>query len=382
MANNDIIEPQEERQALTTDAGQDDSPDIRESEDKKLEADDAGEEISDEGVDYKVNTYGADYPVDALVKRFDDGRIFSPEFQRNYVWSLPQASKFIESILLGLPVPNIFLYREENTEKNLIVDGLQRLTTLHAFHKGQFRHNDKPFKLKNVQSRFQGCTLEDLEEKYHRRFEDTVIHAIIIQQIEPKVGNSSAYHIFNRINTGGTPLHPQEIRTAIYHGPFQKFLGQLNENPDWRNIFGPVDNRSKDQELILRFLAISHNQENYEHFKNMKAFMNNFMQNNRNAKEDRLRCFETAFENTIARARNALGDRAFRPNRSMNVAVFDAVMVAIHGRPDASSESINHAYNSLVNNGDFKELISQRTSNTANVHGRIKMAIEAIDAAK
>ena len=132
---------------------------------------DIDEELNDEDVVYQINTFGADYTVDGLVKRFERGDIFVPEFQRNFVWTWRQASKFVESILLGLPIPSVFLYREEHTQKHLIVDGLQRISTLHAFHKGRFRHNDRVFRLRDVKSRFEGRTIDDLEEADHRRFE-------------------------------------------------------------------------------------------------------------------------------------------------------------------------------------------------------------------
>ena len=109
------------------------------TENKQIETEqlieDIEEDLQDEDVVYQINTFGADYTVDGLVKRFDRGDIYRPEFQRNFVWTWPQASKFAESILLGLPIPSVFLYREESTQKHLIVDGLQRLTTLHAFHR-------------------------------------------------------------------------------------------------------------------------------------------------------------------------------------------------------------------------------------------------------
>jgi len=92
-----------------------------------LDGDENDEELDDDDVVYQITTSGADFDVDGLVKRFDRGSIYRPEFQRNFVWSWPQASKFIESILLGLPIPSVFLFREEETQKLLIVDGLQRL---------------------------------------------------------------------------------------------------------------------------------------------------------------------------------------------------------------------------------------------------------------
>lgn len=340
---------------------------------------DIDEELQDEDVVYQINTFGADYTVDGLVKRFDRGDIFRPEFQRNFVWTWPQASKFVESILLGLPIPSVFLYREESTQKHLIVDGLQRLTTLHAFYKGRFQHNDRVFRLKDVKARFEGRTFDDLEEEDHRRFEDAVIHAMVIQQMSPDDNNSSVFHIFDRLNSNGTPLQPQEIRAAIYHGRFQTLLGKLNGEKLWREIFGPVHKRAKDQELILRFLALANSRTTYE--KPMKAFLNSFMGANRHLDEEVAEEFTRQFVETIDRAYAALGGRAFRPQRAMNVAVYDAVTVAILECPNVAPGRIKAAYDKLVKDEGFMRMCSDATSDESNVHGRIEMAISEINAA-
>ncbi|AEI93471.1 DUF262 domain-containing protein [Roseobacter litoralis] len=340
---------------------------------------DVSEDLNDEDVVYNINTFGADFTVDGLVKRFDRGDIYRPEFQRNFVWTLPQASKFIESILLGLPIPSVFLYREESTQKHLIVDGLQRLTTLHAFFKGRFRHNDKVFRLKDVKKRFEGRTHEELEEEDKRRFEDAVIHAMIIQQTSPDNDNSSVFHIFDRLNSNGTPLQPQEMRAAIYHGSFQELLGTLNMNIIWREIFGGAHKRSKDQELILRFLALLNNRQNYQ--KPMKAFLNAFMGAHREISLDDKAKFATQFAGTIQRAHAGIGKRAFRPQRAMNVAVYDAVMVAIAECPAASPEDIGQAYIELLGNEEFIRMTSDATSDEGNIKGRIDLAVSTLHAA-
>lgn len=348
------------------------------SEDDQV-LEDENEELDDEDVVYQINTFGADYTVDGLVKRFDRGDIFRPEFQRNFVWTWPQASKFIESILLGLPIPSVFLYREESTQKHLIVDGLQRLTTLHAFHKGRFPHNDRVFRLKDVKSRFEGRTIDDLEEEDHRRFEDAVIHAMVIQQMAPDDDNSSVFHIFDRLNSNGTPLQPQEMRAAIYHGPFQALLGKLNEVTQWREIFGPVHKRAKDHELILRFLALANSRDKYQ--KPMKTFLNSFMAANRHLDGGIANNLTHQFVETIDRAYAALGKRAFRPQRAMNVAVYDALMVAILECPYAEPEAIKTAYENLISDDGFMRMSSDATSDESNVHGRIEMALEEINGA-
>lgn len=88
---------------------------------------------------YAITSYGADYPVDSLVQRLEKDVLFVPFFQRKFVWTLKQASRFIESLLLGLPVPGVFLARDESSAKLFIIDGQQRLRTLQYFYNGVFR---------------------------------------------------------------------------------------------------------------------------------------------------------------------------------------------------------------------------------------------------
>jgi uncharacterized protein with ParB-like and HNH nuclease domain len=241
------------------------------------------EESVQEDVVYSVNSFGADFLVDGLIRRLKDEDIYRPAFQRHFVWTVPQASRFIESILLGLPIPGIFLYREESTRKHLIIDGLQRLTTIAAFASGRFSGKDKIFRLNGLESRFNELSIDDLEQEDQRRFFDTAIHATIIQQLSPENDFSSAYYIFERLNTGGTPLQPEEIRAALYHGPFQDFIIELNTDPLWRKVFGPEHKRAKDQELILRFFAFRYGRAKYK--SPMKSFLNKFMGTNRNLKK-------------------------------------------------------------------------------------------------
>jgi uncharacterized protein with ParB-like and HNH nuclease domain len=218
---------------------------------------------------YDITCFGADYDVDGLVKRMKRKEIYAPPFQRGYVWNMKQGSRFIESLLLGLPVPGIFLAKEPATNKFLIIDGQQRLKTLQFFFEGRFNpHDDKDkseiFKLEDVQHPFNGLTYDDLEEKDRLRLENSIIHATIIKQDAPLDGNTSIFHIFERLNTGGLKLNAQEVRTAATYGELILLLKKLNGDANWRQIFGKPSVRLKDQELILRFIAFYLESERYE----------------------------------------------------------------------------------------------------------------------
>src|SRR6202035_5587475 len=109
--------------------------------------------------------------------------------------------------------------------------------------------------LENVQERFVGKRYKDLDTEDRRRMDDSIIHATVVRQDKPTEDQSSVYIVFERLNTGGVNLQPQEIRVALYHGELVSVLRKLNDNKDWRALFGPKSRRLKDMELILRFFA-------------------------------------------------------------------------------------------------------------------------------
>ena len=215
-------------------------------EEEKIDDLDESEEIIP--YTYTITSYGADYPVDSLIKRCQAGDIIVPTFnwmpeentdvvgfQRQYVWPRPKADKFVESLLLGLPVPGIFLVKE-TTGRFLVLDGHQRLHTLRAYYEGII--NGREYQLKNVQQRFKNKRFKDLDTEARRQLDDSIIHATIVRQDEPTEDQSSIYMIFERLNTGGFNLQPQEIRVALYHGELVNTLKNLNEEKTWRELYG------------------------------------------------------------------------------------------------------------------------------------------------
>ena len=328
---------------------------------------------------YSITSYGADYPVDTLIKRIEDGAIYVPPFQRGYVWSLKTASRFVESLLLGLPVPGIFLSREEPTQKLLVIDGQQRLLTLKYFYDGIFAKSGREFALDDVESRFGGATYRSLDQEDRRRLDDSIIHATIVRQDEPSDEQSSIYHIFERLNTGGDHLVAQEIRAALYHGPFNDVLRALNAIPQWRDVYGRPSKRMRDQELILRFLALYFQADDYS--PSMKGFLNAFMAKHRDLKELGERELSAAFSGAINAIDEAIGRTAFRPRRALNAAVFDAVMAGVARRLEqgqvSDSKGLAARYRELLQNESFLSATETGTSHQDNVETRLDLATKA-----
>jgi len=162
----------------------------------------------------------------------------------------------IESFLLGLPVPSIFVYKTPS-QIQLIIDGQQRVTSICSFFDGQLP-DGKPFFLKGVDPKWEGKFFSDLAVEDQIRLRDAVLRVMTVEQLDPK-DNTSIYHIFQRLNTGGTELTPQEVRNCAYQGPLTDLLLDLNTNTTWREIFGTSkpDPRMRDVELILSFLPLT-----------------------------------------------------------------------------------------------------------------------------
>lgn len=333
---------------------------------------------------YSITSYGADYPVDGLVKRIADGSIYVPSFQRGYVWKAKQASRFIESLLLGLPVPGVFLSKEQGTQKLLVIDGQQRLRTLQYFYEGMFEPGGKKFALRGVQSKFNGVTYKLLRDDDKRRLNDSIIHATIVKQEEPSEDDSSVYYIFERLNTGGTLLQPQEIRACIYHGQFNDLLKRLNKNESWRQIYGGVSARMRDQELILRFLSLFSHAERYK--KPMKEFLNHYMGKNRNLNASMKADLTQAFEGTIGLIFNVLGRKAFKPKNALNAAVLDSVMVGVARRLAKGRirkpESLKRHYEDLLSTEKFMSACETGTADEESVSRRINFATNAFSVIK
>jgi len=338
-------------------------------------------EENDEPIPFKyaITSYGADYPVDSLVKRVLAGDIIVPKFQRGYVWSLKEASRFVESLLLGLPVPSIFLSKERDSQQLLVIDGQQRLLTLRYFYEGIWPLTRKEFSLKGVTSKFERETYRSLSQDDKRRLNDSIIHAIVIRQEQPSDDDSSIYHIFERLNTSGVSLTPQEIRAAIYHGPFSDLLKDLNLVNPWREIYGPVNKIMRDQELILRFLALFFNASDYS--RPMKGFLNSFMGKHRNLSHISADEMISKFVPTIQIIYDCIGNRALRLARVLNAAVFDAVMVGMARRlnsgPITDHAALKARYLDLLGNGAFLAVAAKATADEESIAKRLALATAA-----
>lgn len=339
-----------------------------------------GDEDAPTPAKYQITSYGADPTVEVVVNRLRSGNYFVPSFQRQFVWSVQRSSSFIESLLLGLPVPGIFLSKEIDGNRYLIIDGQQRLKSLQFFYDGVFEPSGREFRLVGVAPQLQGKSYKELDESDRITLDDAIIHSTIIKQDDPEEEEvSSIYHVFRRINGGAVPLTPQEIRFCISNGAFTALLADLNGLPFWRKIYGSTSKRMKDQELILRFFAMLYSSDSYS--RPMQSFLDKFLFKNRKLEVLAAEELKDIFAKSTDYALKALGSNAFRPSKNLNVAVLEAVLVAtafgLTNRqglwlPDTTEYA--ERYKQLIGDASFVHATTRATADEANVKRRLELA--------
>jgi uncharacterized protein with ParB-like and HNH nuclease domain len=346
--------------------------DIEETEEPETEEQDV--------ITYRISYYPADITLKGYLDKWNSKQLKIPPFQRSYVWDQVKASKLIESFLLGLPVPGIFLYKERETNKLQVIDGQQRLLSVVRFFNNEFDENI--FRLKKVSPCWDGKTYKELDEADQLLLDDTVLRATVVQQLDPD-DDSSIYHIFERLNTGGINLNPMEIRKCVYGGDFFTLLEELNNLPEWLKIIGKKkpDKRLRDVELILRILALSHDWKNYK--KPMKTFLSNYMTAQKKtidklpdeSKAEFINKLQKKFQKTCVYVLEQLGEQPFHLHKRLNYAVMDSTMSAAFKARRANIADLKIRYEAMLKDDGYKDAISRNTSDESTIESRFNKAM-------
>ena len=337
------------------------------------------EDYTSAPADYEILTYPADFTLEVLYQKWQNREINVPEeFQRAFVWKPVQSSKLIESFLHGLPVPPVYFFTERHTQNYLVVDGQQRLKSIFHYLDGHFaedaKGNTRVFRLTglNENSRFKEKAFVDLSDEDQKKLKGAVLRAFIVHQLVPD-DDISVYHIFERLNTGGTLLTNQEIRNCVCHGKFVEHLKKLNGDPEWRRILGKQveDSRKRDIELMVRFFAM---RDIHGYQKPMKDYLSKFMWKNRDISDKVIDESERTFRSTCVELINALGEKPFHRGAGLNAAVMDAVMVAFSNNLPVIPADIGSRYEALKSDGDFQESVNRGTTYVSVVRTRFSRA--------
>jgi len=359
--------------------------------------------------EYEIVSSPNDFNIRTIYDFIKSGTVKIPVFQRNFTWDLKRASKLIESILMGLPIPQLFLY-EQSRNEFLVIDGQQRLMSIYYFMEKRFPrpekrydlrrifaergripesvlHNDEYFTDFNLKipedipgraSPFNGLNYSTLDE-FQTTFNLRTIRNIIIKQTHPEGDDSCIYEIYNRLNTGGVNLRPQEIRMSLYISDFYNMLSQINLNERWRAFLGTAhpDIYMKDIEILLRGFAMLVAGQDYR--PSMLRFLNRFSRQYRAQTAEQVNYHKQLFESFLESCRN-LPDNAFYGQRPrFNISVFESVFRAIcHNAfrehtlamPQIEPEKLHE----LKRNQDFINSTVQNIASAANVRTRLELA--------
>ena len=349
------------------------------------------DDYSDDSL-FNISSWGADLSFREIISMYQEDELVKPELQRKYVWDKVEASRFIESILMGLPVPSIFLAQSGSLK--LIVDGYQRIMTVYDYVRGIYSGDGKVFRLSNserINARWRNKAFQELSIDEQRKIRSTTIHAIIFEQKVPENDDTSLYQVFERINTSGRTLTSQEIRNCVYQGSLNSLLFELNEHKIWRELFGTVaaDTRMRDLEFILRFFVMCSETilDTTAKQISLKKSLNEFMGKYMSADEKTIAFLRNSFIGTMTCIYSSLGKNAFRNysrgkfTKKFHPAIFDAISVAFH---EAIKNSITigkieeSKHIELLGNEEFKKAISIRTTDVKNIKKRIEMVSDLL----
>ena len=360
------------------------------TEDKDNEwFDDYADEAEELQIDeYDITSTPNDFNVLTLNSFIESGAVRIPGFQRNYVWDHGRASKLIESLILGLPIPQLFLY-EQSRNKFLVIDGQQRLMSIYYFMKKRFPKKDKRVELRaifdregripdnvlyddryfedfNKKNKFNGLNYATLGE-YKIQLDLRPIRNIVVKQGVPSDDDLSMYEVFNRLNTGGINL-------------FFEMLYRINRLPPWRILLksDEPDIHMKDIEVLLRGFAMLIDGNNYS--PSMVRFLNQFSrkcEKNSDQQNDYLHNLFSSF----LEACNSLENDDFinKKNNRFNIALYEAVFTAtcrsaFEQRRILSGSIFRESVATLSADPEFVSAAVQGTTQTANVRTRLARA--------
>ena len=328
----------------------------------------------------RVFTDKKDFPLSLIKDMFDDGDIIpQPDYQRDYVMDVKTASKLIESVLMNIPIPTVYLCEEMDGTFS-IIDGQQRMTSFVKYLKNEYA-------LKGLEelTELNGKTFAELDKSLQRTLKACTLNSIILT----KESQELKYEIFARLNQGAIRLKPQELRNCIYRGSLNDMIESIaKDNKYLKELFLEENKRKNYQEYILRFFAL----RNFNDYSSsMTKTMNNFMGKHQNANEEELKELKDLFNGTIDIIKQVFGATAFcaydrQKNQFMNKfsgSVYDSIIIAcsMFNNHDlmVHADEIRSQVNEIKkNNPTYQDYTYAATGSKNRVIGRIMMIYNLI----
>ena len=335
-----------------------------------------------------LTTQAYDKSVSDIVRMISDkDLVLDPDYQRNYVWDNKKASKLIESVILNVPIPVIYVSEEKDSSWS-VIDGLQRLNSLKRFFDGKF-------KLTGLEILYElnKCDYKSLPSKALRMLKNGLLRIVMVTADS---NDDIKYDIFMRLNTGAVQLNEQELRNCLFRGKMNSFIQEQAKNSQWLAMLGLKEphKRMADRELLLRFLALCVNWDRgnkmvKDYKGNMKSFLNSFMKKYQNDVGN-LNYFGILCDETIEKVYAVYGADAFRRLNEdgtvtpINRAIMDALMISavphtVESLIDKQKAIKERLFDELNDNTDFRKSTLTSTSDTKVLNYRIAFWCNVID---
>lgn len=340
-----------------------------------------------------VKTQTIEFDLETIVKKIDRNVIkLNPEYQRNHRWGDDVSSRLIESLMLNIPIPLIYISQDvdvdeeidDNVSRYSVIDGQQRLTAIYKFFKNEFSLTDLP-----VLKELNGTNYKDLPPFLIRRLEERTIRCL---RIDSTVDQQVKYDIFERLNSGAVKLEAQELRNATCRGPFKNLIKVLAENEDFLEICQLSENSSRikkmeDQELVLRFFAITYNDGYKEYRGGFRDFLTEKMKEFNKLPDTEIDNMKIIFIKTVKKIRESFGEAPFSKYRyendelvrmsKFNSAVYDSIIVPFVRLEDGVPPDYED-FKKIFNDDEYFTAVEGSVNDVSKLEKRILKGREAI----
>lgn len=320
-----------------------------------------------------IRTTHKDFPLSVIKDMCEGGEMIpNPKWQREDVYNKEKASRLVESILIGIPIPTIYLCEEQDGTLS-VIDGQQRIISFVKFLRNEYRLCGLP-----IYTELNGSYFKDLDRTTQRELKAA---SLSIECLD-KESSGSKFELFFRYNQGAVLLKPQEIRNCVYMGPYNDMLEELARNRHLPGLLHVTNKRRCYQECILRFFTL----RNFMAYRtsSIKKAMNDYMKDNQHAPKEVIAKHRKLFNQTVELVKLVLGDSAFiavdgtreRKKGKFSTSVFDSVMIGFSYFTSHDimphADEIRTAVNNLKqNNAQYRDDTSDSTHARRKVIGRI-----------
>lgn len=325
-----------------------------------------------------------DITVKQIYDMIREGMVdIAPEYQRHFVWDQKRQSALIESIFLGIPVPNLFMATNRDASWE-VIDGLQRLTTIVNFigleseltkSKVRFRH----LKLKELDKMdsMNGLSFQDLPISIRMMF---LTRPLRITVLNDRSDFAVRYDLFERLNTGGVTLHEQEIRNCVFIGEFNDFIKELALYPNFRAVVKMTESAERNgsyEELVLKFFAYLQNTNDFNH--SVKGFLNTYMEEKTKKFTDKKE-LNRLFTQTFDRLHDVLPNGIVRGNRVniTPVVLYEAISVGTAKALITKKPLDFYKLANLLNDSELKKFTTGATNSKKSLLSRLKIVVDAL----